>query len=71
MEGPFISPEKKGAHTLELLRDFKSGFEEIQSTYGPHLNKVDFVTLAPELGSFNVVKKCRYLFAFAKLNVSQ
>ena len=49
VEGPFISREKKGAHTEEFIQDLESGFEDVASTYGEdNLKNVRVVTMAPE-----------------------
>lgn len=56
LEGPFISKEKKGAHPLEHIKDFKEGFKTVVDTYGD-LENVRIVTLAPELPeAHNVIK---------------
>ncbi len=34
LEGPFIAPEKKGAHSLEFVRDLSGGFKEVVDVYG-------------------------------------
>lgn len=53
VEGPFISPEKKGAHKIAVLQDAKNGIEDFDKAYGPELKKgkdaVSIMTLAPEL----------------------
>ncbi|CDH50089.1 n-acetylglucosamine-6-phosphate deacetylase-like [Lichtheimia corymbifera JMRC:FSU:9682] len=53
VEGPFISPEKKGAHKISVLQDAKNGIEDFDKAYGPELKKgkdaVSIMTLAPEL----------------------
>ena len=62
-----LAREKKGAHTPELLRDFhEGGFADIDSMYGgqDNMDKIDLVTLAPELGDIQVIKKCRYILFF-------
>ena len=49
LEGPFISQEKKGAHTAELVRSFAArGMKDVLDIYGDTDN-VSIVTLAPEL----------------------
>uniref|UniRef100_A0A8D8SFI7 N-acetylglucosamine-6-phosphate deacetylase n=1 Tax=Cacopsylla melanoneura TaxID=428564 RepID=A0A8D8SFI7_9HEMI len=48
VEGPFISPEKKGAHLLSSIVTFDKGFDSILEIYG-NLSSVAIITLAPEL----------------------
>ncbi|KAJ8377230.1 hypothetical protein AAFF_G00264580 [Aldrovandia affinis] len=49
VEGPFISPQKKGAHPEMFLRGFEAGgVRDVLETYGC-LDTVAMVTLAPEL----------------------
>uniref|UniRef100_A0A8C4NNM2 N-acetylglucosamine-6-phosphate deacetylase n=1 Tax=Eptatretus burgeri TaxID=7764 RepID=A0A8C4NNM2_EPTBU len=49
LEGPFISQEKRGAHTVELVRSFADGgMKDVLDIYGDTDN-VSIVTLAPEL----------------------
>lgn len=58
LEGPFISPEKKGAHPIEFIRDLPGGFSDLMSMYGC-LSDVSIITIAPELDpSGEVVKSC-------------
>ncbi|KAI9318226.1 hypothetical protein BX666DRAFT_2018883 [Dichotomocladium elegans] len=53
VEGPFISPEKKGAHKIQVLRQAERGIVDFDETYGSELKKgaeaVAIITLAPEL----------------------
>lgn len=50
LEGPFINPEKRGAHPEAHLRSFEAGaFPDVLAAYG-QLDNVRIVTLAPELG---------------------
>ncbi|KAJ1720680.1 N-acetyl-glucosamine-6-phosphate deacetylase [Coemansia erecta] len=51
VEGPFISPQKKGAHELATLRTAKNGLEDFDECYGlENLRKyVAYVTMAPEV----------------------
>ena len=50
VEGPFISKDKKGAHTPEHLRCLKNGFKDVQDMFGDeNIEKIDIITLAPEL----------------------
>lgn len=48
LEGPFISREKKGAHPVQYIRSFESGFQEVLDVYG-QLDDICLVTIAPEL----------------------
>jgi N-acetylglucosamine-6-phosphate deacetylase len=47
VEGPFISPHKKGAHPIEFIKAIDS-MDTIRQTYGS-LEDVSIITLAPEL----------------------
>lgn len=47
LEGPFISPEKKGAHPLQYIQEVE-GIDKINDVYGC-LDNVAMVTIAPEL----------------------
>ena len=59
LEGPFISPEKKGAHKIEYIRDLKGGFPDLLDVYGGNLKDVSIITLAPELDlDCSVIKEC-------------
>lgn len=50
MEGPFINPEKKGAHPEHLVRRLNGGgLQALEQCYGKDLSNVSMVTLAPEL----------------------
>ncbi|KAJ1894156.1 N-acetyl-glucosamine-6-phosphate deacetylase [Kickxella alabastrina] len=51
IEGPFISPQKKGAHELETLRTAKNRISDFDECYGlDNLRKyVAYVTMAPEV----------------------
>ena len=58
LEGPFISPQKKGAHPIDCIRELKNGFQDILEMYGP-LEDVVIITLAPELDQdCSVIKEC-------------
>ncbi|CAL7945316.1 unnamed protein product [Xylocopa violacea] len=48
LEGPFISPSKKGAHPENHIKPLDKGFESLIDVYG-NLGNVCLVTLAPEL----------------------
>ena len=60
LEGPFISPEKKGAHKIEYIQDLKGGFPNLLDVYGGNLQDVSIITLAPELDDLDcsVIKEC-------------
>uniref|UniRef100_T1HGW2 N-acetylglucosamine-6-phosphate deacetylase n=4 Tax=Rhodnius TaxID=13248 RepID=T1HGW2_RHOPR len=47
LEGPFISPEKKGAHCIDDIQDLTDGVETLKSVY-KHTDNIRIVTLAPE-----------------------
>lgn len=47
LEGPFINPEKRGAHSQEKIRDFDDGVKTLNDIYG-RLDNVSIITLAPE-----------------------
>ncbi|KAI9506170.1 n-acetylglucosamine-6-phosphate deacetylase [Coemansia spiralis] len=51
IEGPFISPQKKGAHELATLRTAKNGLSDFDECYGlENLRKyAAYVTMAPEV----------------------
>ncbi|XP_015437191.1 PREDICTED: putative N-acetylglucosamine-6-phosphate deacetylase [Dufourea novaeangliae] len=48
LEGPFISPNKKGAHPENYIKQLENGFESLIDMYGT-LENVCLLTLAPEL----------------------
>lgn len=48
LEGPFINPQKKGAHPESHIRSLENGMETLLSIYNS-LNNVKIITLAPEL----------------------
>ncbi|KAI5732799.1 hypothetical protein M8J76_004296 [Diaphorina citri] len=57
VEGPFISPDKKGAHSLSKIVTFDKGFDSVREVYG-NLSNIAIITLAPELaGSMEVIDK--------------
>lgn len=49
LEGPFISPERHGAHDTAVLREPSDGLASLVKCYGGSLDDVAIVTLAPEL----------------------
>jgi N-acetylglucosamine-6-phosphate deacetylase len=49
LEGPFISKEKLGAHPIKYLRGFNDSIDELHDVYGPSLENISIITLAPEL----------------------
>ncbi|TDG41867.1 hypothetical protein AWZ03_011697 [Drosophila navojoa] len=46
-EGPFINPQKKGAHPANCIQTIDNGMETLRSTYGD-LDRIKIITLAPE-----------------------
>ncbi|XP_076249833.1 N-acetylglucosamine-6-phosphate deacetylase [Calliopsis andreniformis] len=54
LEGPFISPSKKGAHPENYIRKFENGFQSLIDMYGT-LDNVCLLTLAPELPNAQIV----------------
>ncbi|KAI0987682.1 hypothetical protein GJ496_005283, partial [Pomphorhynchus laevis] len=59
LEGPFINPERKGAHNIDLIKPLDEGIKTVVDTYGKGLENASIVTLAPELDNSNEV--IRYL----------
>ena len=59
LEGPFISPLKKGAHPVNCIRNLSGGFDDILNMYGS-LADVSIITMAPELDDedCSVVRDC-------------
>ncbi|GBP65512.1 N-acetylglucosamine-6-phosphate deacetylase [Eumeta japonica] len=56
LEGPFISPSKKGAHVDEFIMTLNKGLETVLEIYGS-LDNVKIITLAPELpGALDAIK---------------
>ena len=57
VEGPFISPEKKGAHPEEYIQKGELGsLERIQAVYSDLAN-VAIITVAPELDTTDVIRR--------------
>ena len=58
-EGPFISKEKKGAHPVDHIRSsLDGGLAQLEDVYGPAIDNIEIVTLAPELeGAQDVVEE--------------
>lgn len=56
LEGPFISKEKKGAHSVEFIQDQIVSLEQLEKYYHD-LSNVSIITLAPELDRNNVLKE--------------
>ncbi|XP_034670972.1 N-acetylglucosamine-6-phosphate deacetylase [Drosophila subobscura] len=46
-EGPFINPQKKGAHPENCIQTIDKGLETLETTYGS-LERIKIITLAPE-----------------------
>lgn len=57
-EGPFISPQRSGAHPPEYVRDPKDGAKSVDECYGD-VSNVRIVTMAPELEG--ALDACKYL----------
>lgn len=57
-EGPFINPEKKGAHPIECIRSFENGgIRDLEDVYGS-LDNIKIITLAPEIkGSAELIRQ--------------
>lgn len=63
LEGPFLAPERKGAHALQHLREpVEAGIDTLIATYGSVIERaldaraILIVTLAPELsGSLDLI----------------
>ncbi len=56
LEGPFISPEMKGAHCQEKLSNFSFGIDSLYKLYG-NLSDVLMVTLDPNLeGALDIIR---------------
>ncbi|PVU96475.1 hypothetical protein BB561_001148 [Smittium simulii] len=51
VEGPFINPEKKGAHDMRVLRDAKNGINDFYDCYGKDnlIKYVKYATVASEI----------------------
>ncbi|KAG8309231.1 putative N-acetylglucosamine-6-phosphate deacetylase, partial [Homalodisca vitripennis] len=55
LEGPFINPEKRGAHNPDAIHSLEKGMAAVRDVYGS-LDDVKIVTLAPEIpGAMNVI----------------
>ncbi len=54
LEGPFINPEKRGAHVKEYIR--KASLDEIKSLLDFGDGTIKMMTLAPELQDDNVIQ---------------
>ncbi|XP_017066961.1 N-acetylglucosamine-6-phosphate deacetylase isoform X2 [Drosophila eugracilis] len=46
-EGPFINPQKKGAHSENCIQTIDEGLSTVERTYGS-LDRIKIITLAPE-----------------------
>lgn len=59
IEGPFISPLKKGCHPPETLTDYKDGYSSLIERYGEDFEKyVSILTSAPEInGCLGIIEK--------------
>uniref|UniRef100_A0A1B6M6N7 N-acetylglucosamine-6-phosphate deacetylase n=1 Tax=Graphocephala atropunctata TaxID=36148 RepID=A0A1B6M6N7_9HEMI len=55
LEGPFINPEKRGAHDPGAIHTLEKGMEAVRNMYG-NLEDVRIVTLAPEIaGAMDII----------------
>ena len=57
-EGPFISPQRSGAHPPEYVRAPKDGAKSVDECYGD-VSNIRIVTMAPELDG--ALDACKYL----------
>jgi hypothetical protein len=58
LEGPFLSPKATGCHNAALVRGFEPARNSVFDVYGPFLDSVRMVTLAPELpGALDVITR--------------
>ncbi|XP_042207557.1 N-acetylglucosamine-6-phosphate deacetylase-like [Homarus americanus] len=56
VEGPFISPAKKGAHPLQYLEGVEEGMSKVLDVYGS-IDNIAKITIAPELpGAQEVIR---------------
>ncbi|KAK2170418.1 hypothetical protein LSH36_3g27002 [Paralvinella palmiformis] len=57
LEGPFINPEKKGAHPAEHILQPVNGISDLFSIYG-NIDHAAIVTIAPEIpGSMEIIRE--------------
>ena len=59
VEGPFINPEKKGAHQEHLMKKVtERGVQDVEECYGS-LDNISIITMAPELvqGNMSVIEE--------------
>jgi N-acetylglucosamine-6-phosphate deacetylase len=69
VEGPFLSPGKRGIHSPSVFRTISNGFKDFDTCYGPEELKpqspssppsIRIVTAAPEIpGMMSVISECR------------
>lgn len=58
LDGPFISPQRVGAHDPSLVRGLERGFESVHDVLGRDLSSICLVSLAPELPkALDVIKE--------------
>lgn len=56
LEGPFLNPERAGAHPKHALREIDS--QDFFSSMGKHIEKIKIITLAPELrGALDFIRE--------------
>ncbi|XP_036344718.1 N-acetylglucosamine-6-phosphate deacetylase-like [Rhagoletis pomonella] len=56
LEGPFISPQKKGAHPENCIKDIDNGIDTLVEAYS-NLSNAKIITLAPEKDPTGAVTK--------------
>ncbi|KAK9497142.1 hypothetical protein O3M35_004514 [Rhynocoris fuscipes] len=67
VEGPFINPLKKGAHSLDDILELDDGLETVQDVY-KYLEHVKIMTLAPE--KENSMKVISYMTQKRNIKIS-
>jgi len=58
LEGPFLNANVAGSHDKAYIRSFEPGRNGIHDVYGPFLDSVRIITIAPELqGALDVIQR--------------